>query len=198
MPRAVRASSLLLGVTAGLAVVMTVLSVVAWWHLGPAGEAYSRASLEAGYGDGDGWPRAVLSSLVYNTVTTGMTALITGLLAVMIRQPLRWVQVTTWCVVAAVCAALGCGLNAGPDPAGSTASSDSSQFQRLGYDLVPQWYPSVNAVLGLALLAAAIGAAVMLLRSPVQDFYRPASSREDPRWSSFVQRQAERSDSAED
>jgi hypothetical protein len=53
---------------------------------------------------------------------------------------------------------------------------------------------SVNAVLGLFLLAAVIAAAVLLMRSSVADFYRPESSVPDPRWESFVRAQKDRID----
>lgn len=182
-PPLVRWSSLLLAGCAGLAALMLMMAILAWRHLGPAGDAYESAS---GF---DGGADAVRSSIAFNMVVTAAVVLTTTVLAMLVRRPLRWARPVTWGVLGVVGTALYVGLNAGPDPAGSKPGADADPLNRLYYDLVPQWYPSVNAVLGLALLATGAAAAILLLRSSVSDFYRPASSQHDPKWADFVDRQ---------
>jgi hypothetical protein len=181
----------LLGVSATLAVVMTIAAIAAWRHLGPAAAAYARALADAGLDRSGGEPAQVRSTLAYNVAVTAGTALVATLLALVIRKPLRWAQVSTWCTVVVVWMALGCGLASGPNPAGSVPGRTSSELDRLSYDLVPQWYSPANAVLGLFVLASVTAVGVLLLRSSVQDYYRPASSQQDPRWTAFVQKQAD-------
>ena len=86
------------------------------------------------------------------------------------------------------------GLMGGPDPAGSTPGPDSTPLERLYYDLVRQWHPIVIALPGLAFLVAGSAAAILLLRSPVPNLYRPESRQQDPRWAAFAQAQQRRID----
>jgi hypothetical protein len=88
--------------------------------------------------------------------------------------------------------ALFLGLNAGADPAGSTATPGADSGSRAYYDLLPHWYPALNAILGVTAVALVIAVIVMLMRSSVADFYRPASGEQDPRWSAFVADQQKR------
>jgi hypothetical protein len=197
LPGAARLSSRLLGLSAGLAALKLAAALTACRHFGPAAEAYRSAFLDAGMDDLEVQVLQVRSSLAYNVAVLAVTVLTTAGLALMIRRPLRWAQVGTWCAAVVLGVALVIALNGGPDPAGSTPGPQASEIDRLGYDLIPQWYTSVNAVLGLFLLAAVIAAAVLLMRSSVADFYRPESRVQDPRWESFVRKQKDRIDGLE-
>jgi hypothetical protein len=192
LPGPARWGSLLLGLSAGLAAVMLAATLAAWRHFGPAAVAYRSAFLDAGMDELETQVLQVRSSLAYNATVLAVTVLTTAGLALLIRRPLRWAQISTWCAAVVLGIALVLALNGGPDPAGSTPGPQASPVERLGYDLIPQWYTSVNAVLGLLLLAAVIAAAVLLARSSVLDFYRPESRVSDPRWESFVQTQRDR------
>jgi hypothetical protein len=181
---------MLFAVTAALAAVMTLASSLAWQHLGPAADTYARMAADLGYGNPARLADEVRWSLGYNVAVTVGTALVAGVLALLVRQPLRWAQVAGWCAATAIALGLGFGLVTGSATAGARPDSSSSAFDRLDYDLLPQWYPITNAVLGLALLVAVVAAGVLLLRSSVSDFYRAESRQEDdPRWANFIEKQ---------
>lgn len=178
---------MLLAGCAVLAAAMLVATMLAWRHLGSAGPRYVSASL------GDAVTvDEVRSMLGYNVVVTTATILATGALALMVRRPLGWARWAAWCVLGAVGLLLFLGLVAGADPAGSTPGPNATAVARLYYALLPSWYPSVNAVLGLAVLVTGLAAAVLLSRSSVADYYRPASGEQDPRWAAFVATQQKR------
>lgn len=59
----------------------------------------------------------------------------------------------------------------------------------LGYDLAPDWYPGLNAVLGIVTLAFLVAGTIAITNSGVSDYHRKASWQRDGRWSSFVDRQ---------
>ncbi|AGL20497.1 hypothetical protein [Actinoplanes sp. N902-109] len=186
-PREVRLSSLLFLVTAVLALVMTLQSLLAWRHFEPAADTYVRMLSDGGFADAAAEPAGVRWDLAYTVAVTLGTALVCALLAVVIRQPLRWAQVAAWCTSFAVAVVLGCGLANGSATAGAKPEATSETLDRLDYDLLPQWYPIMNAVLGAALIVVVIAAGVLMLRSAVADFYRAGSRLpDDPRWASFL------------
>lgn len=179
---------MLLTACAALGAILLVAAVLGWQHLTPAGVRY----LSAFDNGGPAAVNQVRATLEYNVIVTTATILTTAVLALLVRRPLPWVRRVTWCALGAVGVLLFLGLNAGADLAGSTPDADATPAERLYYDLLPRWYPSSTAVLGLVLLVAGLAAAVMLTRSSVADYYRPASRRSDPRWASFVQAQKKR------
>lgn len=182
VPWAVRVASVLLGASAVLAAAMAVAGLFAWRHFGPASVAYVQA-LGNNHYLASPQLADVRGGLAYNIAVTAAAALVTGCLAPAVRRPLRWVQVTAWCTAVLFAAGLFCGLSTGPA---------ARTLDEISYGLVPAWYPGLNAVLGVAVLVTIVAAAAALLRSSVDDFYRPASREQDPRWAAFVQRQADR------
>jgi hypothetical protein len=172
----------LLAGCAVLAAAMLVATVLAWRHLGPAGIQYVSATQSDGRS-----VEYVRGSLRYNVVVTVATVLITTALALLVRRPWPWARWGAWCALGVIGLLLFLGLNAGADPAGSTPSDNADAVSRLYYDLLPSWYPSLTAVLGLAVLVALLTAAIMLARSSIADYYRPASRVADPRWAAFVE-----------
>ncbi|GAA0577537.1 hypothetical protein GCM10010172_72860 [Paractinoplanes ferrugineus] len=161
---------------------MVGASVFAWRHF----------SAESAYWSIRHGADQVRAALVYNLVVAALTVLVAVVLAVVVRRPLRWVRPAAWCVLGFLGLALFLGLNAGADPAGSTAGPNADSDSRAYYDLLPHWYPTLNAIQGVAVLVLVVAVFVMLLRSSVADFYRPASTEQDPKWSSFVAAQQKR------
>ena len=183
LPRGVRTGSLLFAVTAALAGAIAVAALLARSHLGPAADRYLEFLPDEAATVTD-----IREILTYTIVCALATVLVGGALAVLVRQPRPWVRTALWIAALVLGLALGTGLVAGVDPAGASPGDDSTPAARLFYDLVPGWYPSVNAVLGLLVLISLGAAAFSVLRSSALDFYRAASHVEDPRWSSFVAR----------
>jgi len=161
---------------------MLVASAFAWRHF----------SAETAYWSEPDAADDVRAALVYNLVLAALIVLVAVALAAVVRRPLRWVRPVAWCVLGAIGLALFLGLNAGADPAGSTAGPTADSASRTYYGLIPHWYPTLNAIQGLTVLALVIAVVVLLLRSSVADFYRPASSEEDSKWSAFVADQQKR------
>ncbi|MEU4243394.1 hypothetical protein [Actinoplanes sp. NPDC026619] len=157
---------------------MLIAAIIAWQHFGPAAVHF-----------GDGGADQVRAGLIFNMVVTALVVLATAALATVVRRPLRWARPAAWAVLGVLGFALFTGLNAGVDPAGSTAGPGADPANRLYYDLVPGWYPSVHAALGLIVLATCVAVVIMLMRSSVADFYRPATTKQDPKWAAFVDRQ---------
>jgi hypothetical protein len=193
IPGSVLLSSRLLAGSAGLGVVIVLAAVAAWSHLGDATDAYVRAAVAADLEHPQLAPDQVRVALLYNLATAAVTALAVALLAVVIRQPARWARVSTWCATVVTWLALGCGLVAGPETAGPAEGINNPLLRQLRQSLIPDWYASVEALLVLGILAALTTAAVLLARSPAQEYYyRASASAEDPQWGAIFQARASR------
>jgi hypothetical protein len=192
LPRNVRLCSLTLGVSAGLAVLMLATILAAWRHFEAAAEVYRSASLSGGMGDPVGELQWMRSDLGYDAAVVAAMALVTAGLAPLIRRPLRWARVATWCAAVVLGSALLVELGGGPDAGGRPLDPETSVLDSLRFDLVPQWFSGVNAVLGFAVLVLVIVSAVLLLRSSVSEFYRPAGQQQDPQWAAFLRAQNDR------
>jgi hypothetical protein len=194
IPGPVRTGSVLLVLAAAAAAGMIALTVGALVHFGPAAEAYREAARTLDYPSSaaNQVPWEAESALVLNLVVALLTMLAGLGLAVLVRRPLRWAQISTWVLAVAITALLFCGLNSGPSDAGSTPGPDTRPMEGYAYALFPGWYPTLDAIVGLLVIALVIAAAVMLARSSVIDFYRLASRQpDDPRWVSFMRRHTE-------
>lgn len=189
LPRNVRLSSLMLGVSGGLAVLLLAGVLATWHHFEAAAEVYRNTSLRIDNTDPKDELQWMRSDLGYDAAVLAAVALMTAGLAPLVRRRLRWARVATWCAAAVLGPALLIELNAGPNPRGSTVGP---LLDRLEADLLPQWFPGVNAVLGFALLVLVIASPVLLARSSVSEFYRPANQQEDPRWEAFLKAQNDR------
>ncbi|MCU7730374.1 hypothetical protein ODJ79_42215 [Actinoplanes sp. KI2] len=185
-PTHVHRASVLLAGCAVLAGAIVVIAMLAWRHLGPAGIRYLMAEPDGGVA-----VHLVRAALEYSLVVGTATVLITSALALVVRRPLVWARWVAWCVLGAIAVLLLLGLSAGDVPL-AAPGAHASAVDGLFYDLVPHWYPSVSAVLGLALMVLVLTAAVLLTRSSAADYYRPASSVQDPRWAAFVEAQQRR------
>lgn len=192
LPRNVRLCSLTLGVSAGLAVLMLATILVAWRHFEAAAEVYRSAALSGGMGDPLDELQWIRSDLGYDAAVVAAMALVTAGLAPLIRRPLRWARVATWCTAVVLGAALLVELGGGPDAGGPPLDPGTSVLDGLRFELLPQWFPGVNAVLGFAVLVLVIASAVLLMRSSVSEFYRPAGQQQDPQWAAFRRAQNDR------
>jgi hypothetical protein len=184
-PAPVRDASILLMASAALAVAAVAAGAVAWQHLHAATPAYLEAVRAAGE-TGDDLARQISLGLSYDIVVALGLALTTGVLCLMVRQPVRWAQVATWVTAFAVWFALGCGLAAAPGVPGLPTDTEPTELDLRAHDLLVSWYPSAQSILVYGLLAAMTAAAVLLLRAPAQEFYRPQGVAVDPGWSSFI------------
>ena len=110
IPGAVLLSSRLLAGSALLGAAIVLATLAASSHLGDATDAYVRAAGAAGLDRPEEAPDQVGAALLYNLVIAVGTALAAALLAVMIRQPLRWTRISVLVATAAAWLALGCGV----------------------------------------------------------------------------------------
>ncbi|SNY71193.1 hypothetical protein [Paractinoplanes atraurantiacus] len=175
--RVVWVCSALLGGFAVVSAVMVLDAVPAWRHYGPAADSYLR--LYTGYDreHAESLTSSVRTGLGYQTGLAVVAALATAGLAVVVHLRRRWVRATVWCTLGA----LGMGL---------LFSFTAGEATREASELLPPWYPGLTAALSAVLLATAV--VVVVLMSKVEDFHEPDPREPDPRWESFVRRQAER------
>lgn len=184
-PAPVRDAAILLMVSAVLAVAAAAAGAVAWQHLGAATPAYLEALRAAGRTEDD-LARQIGLGLSYDIVAGLGLAVPTGLLALLVRHPLGWARVATWVTAAATWFALGCGLAAAPEVPGLPTDTEPTELDLRAHDLLLSWYPSVQSIVVYGLLAATTAAAVLLLRAPAQEFYRPQGTAVDPGWATFI------------
>ena len=169
---------------------MIVATLIAWRHFGPAAAEFR---VLAATFHPEQWIDEARGTLGLTAIATLATAPVCAWLAFAIRQPRRrWAQVTTWVTVVAAVLLLTIALVGGSATVGTTPNDSVMPVDALGYALLPGWYTSVVAVLGVAAIVAAVGAGTALLRSSVLDYYRPASWQQDDRWANFVARQQDR------
>ncbi|MFF5083508.1 hypothetical protein ACFY36_41215 [Actinoplanes sp. NPDC000266] len=169
--------SALLGGFAVVSAVMVVDAVLVWRDFGPAADDYLR--LYTGY-DRDSAASLVSSvrtGLAYQTGLAVVAALATAGLAVVVHRRRRWVRATTWCTLGVLVFGLLAGFTA------AEATSEAAE-------LLPSWYPALTSVFSAVLIATAVAVAVLM--SKLEDFHEPDPRQPDPRWESFVKRQAER------
>lgn len=184
MPRTVRNSSWAFAAAAGIAAASALVVVLGQAHHGPALDRY--LDFNAGDLAAEQFATDVGEILTVTLILALVTVVAGGVLAFVVRRPVAWARTIAWSTALVLALLVGTALLAGVDPVGATPGPDAEPAARLTYDLVPGWYPSVNAVVGLGLLIALGAAGFFVLRSSAADFYRAASKVEDPRWSSFV------------
>jgi hypothetical protein len=185
-PRMVRVISWLLAACAFAAAAMTGATLIAWLHFASAADLYRKLATDS-HSEVEQTLREVRGPIVFGGLVTVVTVLLWAWLAVTVRVPRRrWPQITTWVVSVLGIGLLIVDLNGGLVNTGSGAGIEITPRHLLGYDLAPDWYPAVNAVLGIITLALMAIGALALTHSGVVDYYRQASWQRDDRWAAFV------------
>jgi hypothetical protein len=186
VPKPVRRGSALLAAAGVLALLAVVAGTVASVHLGSAGDAYLREVTVSGTVGQDDLPHQLSLGLLYDIATMAVLALVAAGLSRAIRFPLRRAQIAAWVTAAAVWPVLGCGLAAGPEVPALDASRPPLTVEVLRHALLVGWYPEVHSVLVFGLLFTLTATAVLLLRTPAQDYFQPGSAGAASDWSAFI------------
>lgn len=155
---------------------MALAAIAALVHLSDRRGAYEQA---VGLDPDGGVVFRLMWGLGYTLTVAAAVAVGGVFLARKIRLPSRAAQMTAWIGAAVVLLAVGCGMTGDPEAVlGDLAVP--SEAQRLEADLVPGWYGSVSAVLGMALLGCMLAQAVLLFRPAAGSFYHLGDWEEVP------------------